>query len=353
MGNVSLAELGVVVVGYGSIGRRHERNLARLGVRRRLVVRRRHGANAAFTPPPDTITVDDLAAAIELRPQAAIVCLPTSLHVPCASTLLAAGIPVLIEKPLAATLGDALKLADLASGAPPGTWLSMAYCMRYHPAFAAARWALEAGKVGRPCYARAWFESYLPDWHPWEDFRESYAARPELGGGVLPTLDHELDYLNWCFGPAESAAGWLANSGALPVAVPDVASIALRYARGVTAAVTLSLCRRRPSRGFELVGNEGTLAWDLETNRLRVYGDGHDGRDETLWDGSRYDMNTMYEDMLADFLHAAAQRREGGPPLPLQTGLDTLRIVDALEQIRSTKCESGAGAGQIRFRHIA
>lgn len=321
--NKPLAELCVAVVGYGSIGRRHCDNLGRLGVSRRVVVRRTESANPAFTPPPDVTVVHSTAAAIEQRLDLAIVCHPTAQHVSSAREFIAAGVPVLIEKPLAHRLADAERL--LAAARRESAWAGMAYSMRYHPAYARARECLQSGRLGRVLYAKAWFETYLPDWHPWEDYRQGYAARSDLGGGVLPTLDHEIDFLNWCLGAPLAACGMMTRSGALEIEAGDVASLSIEYGGNVLATVSLSLCRRRLSRGFEFIGGEGTLRYDFDTLRLTLQSSAAP-TSELLWDGSAYDFNELYLEMLRDALTALAQGRPAS--ILLESGVETLKVIE-------------------------
>ena len=317
----SLADLCVAVVGLGSIGRRHLENLGRLGVGRKLVVRRAHGKNPAFAPPADAVVVDSHQAALAAPLDAAIICNPTSEHVPAALAYLAAGVPVLVEKPISHRLDEAQRL--IAAAKEGGARAGMAYVMRYHPAYRLAREAVAAGRLGRLLYAKVWFEAYLPDWHPWEDYRQGYAARRELGGGALPTLDHEIDFLNWLLGAPESAAGRSGRSGALEMNADDWATLSIEYPGGVQASGVFSLCRRDRSRGFELIGERGTLAFRFETGRLELL-DGR-GEPEALWAAAGYDLNDPYLALLRDFLGALLDPgRE--PPIPLAAGWHALRV---------------------------
>ncbi|MEX2121838.1 MAG: Gfo/Idh/MocA family oxidoreductase [Pirellulales bacterium] len=324
MSERAISQLRVAVVGYGSIGRRHFDNLGRLGVASRIVVRRPHGANAAFTPPADTRVVHSHREALAEGLDLAIIANPTRLHVMTALEYAEAGVAVLVEKPLAAELSECGRLVELASHS--GVPIGMAYCLRYHPAYAAARAAIAQGRVGRLLYGKAWFEDYLPDWHPWEDYRDGYAARLDLGGGVLPTLDHELDFLNWCLGAPASATGCALRSGALDMDAPDVAMLAIRYPGGVAVDAVLSLCRRDRTRGFEFVGSEATLRFRFETGRLELAA-GPDRPPELAWHDPAYDLNQMYLGMLADFLEHLVRPRPQ-PPVPLAAGIDSLSLIE-------------------------
>lgn len=311
------AEPRVAVVGYGSIGRRHVENLGRLGVTCPVVVRRPR-PNPAFTPPPAAEIVGSLRAAIDRGLDWAIVCVPTSLHVKTALELIDSGVPVLLEKPVSHRLADAERLAEVARARSP---VGMAYCLRWHPAYALARGVIRSGRLGRLSRAEAWSLSNLPDWHPWEDYRQSYAAQRELGGGVLPTLDHEIDFLHWCLGEPRAVRGVSCHSGLLEIDCDDRAELALDYAGGLSATVTLSMCAPVRQRGFLFEGTDGSLSYDFESERLLLAADGEPPRE--LFVGGGYDINHMYQAMLADMLTARAR---GHWPVDLAAGLAALRI---------------------------
>lgn len=317
MANHSVTDLRVAIVGYGSIGRRHCENLGTLGVARRVVVRRSHAANPAFAPPDDAVVVLSVRESIESGVDLAIVCNPTSLHVPTARQYIAAGVPTLIEKPLSADLSAERFVVDAdASGVPVG----MAYCMRYHPAYALAREYIRQGRLGRIQSVKAWFESYLPDWHPWEDFRQSYAARADLGGGVLPTLDHELDFINWCCGLPASSSTTTSRSGKLDIHVDDTAQVVMCYP-GYTAEIKLGFAEPNRRRGFEFIGAEAVLRFSFEQQRLEL---SCGGKNAVLWHEPDFDLNTMYFAMLSDAVEAIAAGRP--LPVPLRAGLEALRV---------------------------
>lgn len=314
----AISDLRVAIVGLGSIGARHLQNLATLGVSSAIVVRRPQIANSAFQPPADATVVTNSREAIDAGADLAVICNPTSLHVATASEYLAAGVAVLLEKPLANDFNQAQRLVDETERG--GAWAGMAYCLRYHPAYRRAYDILTSGKIGRIHYAKAWFEGYLPEWHPWEDYRRGYAARADLGGGALPTLDHELDFLNWCLGPPDRVAVCSGRSGALEADVDDMATVSLRYDGGVLASGLFSFCRHDPSRGFEFVADQGTVRFSMQASKLELLAS---GKTHTLWQDPEFNLNGMYLDMLKDALTAFAMNQP--PPTSVRAGLDALR----------------------------
>lgn len=340
-----LSQLCVAIVGYGSIGHRHAKNLARLGIGRPVIVRRGGQANPAFSPPREAVVVHSLDAALARQPDLAIIATPTGLHTRSARPLIEARVPILVEKPLSDDIESASELAELAR--QRRVWASMAYPLRYHGAYRMARGILKRGALGRLRRGRMWFESYLPDWHPWEDYRVSYAARPELGGGVLPTLDHEIDFLNWCFGEPSTVSGLVGRSGKLDAPIDDFARLVAIHPSGLRTALRLSLCHQDRRRGFQWAGDQGSLRYDWTAGRLEVAGrDNSPTEGETLWQDDGQATERMYRDMLTAMLRSVVH--DEPPPTPLEVGLAALRFCRLARMSRRNSPSAKPDDSQLR-----
>jgi predicted dehydrogenase len=257
-----------LLVGLGSIGRRHARNWAALGLGEVWVCRQAHMPQ----PEPlgvDVRTFDDLDAALAAGPDVALVTNPTSLHVPTALAAVRAGCHVFVEKPLGASLDGVAEL--LAEAERRQRHVFVGYNLRFHPGLARARELLLAGTVGRPLSAHAEMGEYLPAWHPWEDYRHAYSARRELGGGPILTFSHELDSLCWLLGRPKRVVGLAAHVSMLEVDTEDVAEIVLQYEGGAVGSVHVDYVLPLPRRYLEIVGEEGIVRWEYDENRLLVY----------------------------------------------------------------------------------
>ena len=111
--------------------------------------------------------------------------------------------------------------------------------------------------------ARSHWGEYLPNWHPWEDYRESYAARDDLGGGVVRTLSHPLDYMRWLFGDVQSVNAKVGKLSDLELCeVEDMGEIGLHFESGVFATVQVNYFQQPPQHTLEIFGTEGTMRWD-------------------------------------------------------------------------------------------
>ena len=109
--------------------------------------------------------------------------------------------------------------------------------------------------------------SYLPDWRVDFDFRKTYSAISELGGGVHIDLIHELDYLYWLFGEPKEVKRCFRNQSSLSISAYDYANYLLDY-EGFCANVVLNYYRRDPKRSLELVFEDETWNIDLLKNQV-------------------------------------------------------------------------------------
>ncbi len=249
-----------LIAGLGSIGRRHFRNLISLA-EKDIILLRSHQA----TLPDDELAgypvETDLQEALKKhKPNAVIVANPTALHLDIAIPAAQAGCHILLEKPVSNSLNrvDELQVAAQNSGSK----ILVGFQFRYHPTLNKARELIQANELGKILTAHVHWGEYLPQWHPWEDYRQSYAARADLGGGVIVTLTHPLDYLRFMLGEIESLWSFSGHISPLEIDVEDVAEIGLKFSSGAIGGLHLNFFQRPPVHNFEIVGVKGTLRWD-------------------------------------------------------------------------------------------
>ena len=169
-----------LIAGLGSIGRRHLRNLKTLG-QTDLLLYRTHQATLPDTELSDYPTYAELNEALAQQPDGVIVANPTSLHLEVATAAARAGAALLIEKPVSDSLLGIRELqAALDEASKPAL---VGFHLRYHPVLRQIKELVDSNQLGKALKAHAHWGEYLPGWHPWEDYRNSYAARADLGGG--------------------------------------------------------------------------------------------------------------------------------------------------------------------------
>jgi predicted dehydrogenase len=319
-----------LVVGLGSIGRRHARNWAALGLGPLAVCRQ------ARMPQPEPLGVAareffDLDEALNAQPEVVLVTNPTRLHLEVACRAVRAGAHVLIEKPLADSLEGVAELLDLATR--ERRQLMVGYNLRFHPGLLRLRELVHQQAIGRVVSVRAEVGEYLPDWHPWEDYRQAYSGRRELGGGAILTFSHELDAVCWLLGAPTRVMALAAHASSLEIDTEDVAEIVVQFTSGALANIHVDYVRREPRRCIEVIGEEGVLRWEYEANRLLRYVPAVRQWRAELGDAD-WTRNDMYEAELRHF--AACARGEVERPLiDGRQGAAVLAI--ALASLRSSE----------------
>jgi predicted dehydrogenase len=260
--------LKFLIAGLGSIGRRHLRNLKTIG-EQDIILYRTHKS----TLPDDDLSKyqveTDLESALGHYPDAVIVSNPTSKHLEVAIPAVDAGCHLLMEKPLSNSMDQVSKLKAAVENSRVN--VLMGFQFRYHPGLIKIKEILNQGSIGRVLSVRAHWGEYLPSWHPWEDYRQSYSANADLGGGVILTLCHPLDYFRWLVGEVDALWSFSGKLGDLELTVEDTAEIGLRFSSGAVGSLHVSYNQRPTSHYLELVGTEGNIRWDNTTGAVSLY----------------------------------------------------------------------------------
>ena len=309
-----------MIAGMGSIGRRHLRNLKALGEEDILLYR--SGRSTLQDDELDGyITETELDVALAHKPDAVIVSNPTALHLDVAIPAAEAGCHLLLEKPISNNMErvDELLVAVKSGGGK----VLVGYQFRFHPGLQAVKRVLEEELIGVPVSVRAHWGEYLPDWHPWEDYRRSYAARKDLGGGVVLTLCHPFDYLRWLLGEVVSTSGLVGHAGDLGVEVEDVVDAVLEFSSGAIGSVHLDYYQRPSTHLLEIIGTKGTIRWDNTDGCVNIYTDKKDHW-ESISLPKAFERNDMFLAEMKHFLDIARGQVE--PICNLDDGIRTLKV---------------------------
>ena len=334
-----------LIAGLGSVGRRHMRNLVALGEKDIVLYRTRKA-----TMPEDELAgypvETDLREALKKhKPDAVIVANPTSLHLDTAIPAAEAGCHILLEKPISYSTERLDQLEKVVKKS--GSKVLVAFQFRFHPSLIKAKQLISDGEIGRVISAHVHFGEYLPAWHPWEDYRKGYAARADMGGGVVLTQCHALDYLPWLVGKVKSVWGFTAKLSDLEVDVEDTAKIGLRFESGALGSLHLDFNQQPPSHRFEVIGTKGTLKWDLSNGATRIYraspeslaistgmGIKAGGEWEAYPLADGWERNLMFLEQMKHFV--AVVRGEAEPICTLDDGVRVMKLISAVHQSQNT-----------------
>jgi len=259
----------LLIAGLGSIVRRPFRNLIALGEADLVLLRTRKATLSDDELAGYPVETDIREALEKQKIDGVVVANPTSLHLDVAIPAAEAGCHILLEKPVSHSLVglDTLKKAAEQSGSK----ILVGFQFRYHPTLNKARDLIQSGVLGKVLTVHAHWGEYLPNWHPWENYSHGYAARADLGGGVIGTLTHPLDYLRYILGEIEALWSFNGHLSSLEMDVEDTAEIGLKFASGAIGGVHVNYVQRPPVHRLEIVGTNGTFRWDNADGALHFY----------------------------------------------------------------------------------
>jgi predicted dehydrogenase len=316
----------LLVVGMGSIGQRHVRNLRALGDVEILAYRRRG------LPLPEDLRGDwlrefyDLDAALSKGPVAALVCAPPALQVESARRVVEAGCHLFIEKQVSDSLDGLNALVAEVERRDLATLVG--YNLRFHPQLKRIHDFVAEGRVGRVTSIRAEVGQYLPDWHPDEDHRQTFSASRDLGGGAILDLIHEIDYVHWLGGPVSRVSCFAQHVSELEIDTEASAEILLGFEAGHIGSVHVDYVQRTLGRSCKIIGTEGTIIWDFVEDELRLF-----EASNPVWQvfhQQEFVRNTMYLEEMRHFLACVEGRSK--PVVDLRQGVANLRIALAARE---------------------
>lgn len=318
-----------LIAGLGSIGRRHLRNLKTLG-QTELLLYRTHQATLPDTDLSGYPTYTDLSEALSQKPDGVIVANPTSLHLEVATAAARAGAALLIEKPVSDSLLGIRELQAVLD--QTGKPALVGFHLRYHPVLQQIKELIDANQLGKPLKAHAHWGEYLPGWHPWEDYRQSYAARADLGGGALNTLSHPIDYLRWLMGEVRSLSASLNNLSPLELDIEDNVELLLKFHSGSLATVHLDYYQRPPSHTLEISFEKGRISWNGSSG-CAIVENVEQETTETFCPPEGFERNDMFLAEMEAFVRLC--QGEGIPHCTLADGKRVQKIVEVARQSSS------------------
>lgn len=297
---MSMADARALVIGYGSIGARHARIVSELGYRTSVL----SGRQVDFP-----VVYADLAEALRAEnPSYVVIANATGQHFPTLNELsrLGYGGTVLIEKPLFERKLDIPESASFKA--------FVAYNLRFHPVIQHLKVLLQAEQI---LSVHAYVGQYLPDWRPGRDYRLSYSASAEQGGGVLRDLSHELDYLLWLLGGWESVAAQGGHFSSLEINSDDVFALMIQTPLCPVVTLQLNYLDRQVHRFLIVNTRDHTFEADLLQGTIRVDQEKISfaiGRDDTY-----------------GAMHRAAMAGGANDLCTLSEGLDTVHLIESCE----------------------
>lgn len=323
--------ISFLIIGLGSIGKRHLRNLSALGVEDITVV-----SEEIFLQEGEELpafkTAPNLSKALERNYTAAIIASPTSFHLEGALQAAMAGCHLFIEKPISHSMDGIRTLAQVVNQRK--LIVQVGFQFRFHPALQQIQKWLMDETIGKVISAHAHWGEYLPGWHPWEDYRKGYSARENLGGGVVLTLCHPFDYMRWLFGDVSYVYSVSSHFSDLELDTEDTAISTLKFSSGLVGTVYLDYVEQPPRHDLTIIGQKGKITWYNETSSATLFA-AENSEPEIFVPSNGFTRNTMFIDQLAHFISCIENNEQ--PTCSLEDGVRALEIALAVKQ-SSDRC---------------
>ena len=309
----------VVVVGYGSAGKRHVENLAKIPNVKIIILTK----NKIEEKSSKIKIFNSINECIKEKPDAVIISNETSNHISYAIKFANAGINLFVEKPLSNSLKNIKKIQEIIKKKHLITQIGCQ--LRFHKCLKEIKSLLLKKRIGKVISAKVECGSFLPDWHQNENYKKGYSAREDLGGGVLLTCIHEIDYLYWFFGNVENVISITGQYGNLKISADDLSVGVLKFKNNIIAEFHLDYFQKPEFRSCKIIGTKGTIYWDSNSNIVKIYENEKNKWTEVLkW--SKYERNLMFKQELMHFLGCIKKQKHTINPIE-KDGVITLKIV--------------------------
>ena len=313
------------IIGCGSIGERHAKNLNSLGVNISVfdIDKQKQQEVASKVNAESHNSVEEGLAE---SPDMTFICTPSNHHISPAQQAAEAGCDLFVEKPLS---NDAEGVEDLVETVENKNLISMIGCnYRFHPAIQKVKQLIDDRYIGDIVSARIEMGSYLPDWHPWEDYRDMYSSKEGVGGILLDAI-HGINYGRWFFGAEELVTGLLSYDSSLEIETEDTVNLITRYENNVQCEYHFDYLQRTPIRSGQITGDVGSIRWGGVKKSVRRYDlEKDDWITEETYDN--WNINQMYINMLEHFLHCVTEHES--TTSPIKDGWKDLQLVLAAKK---------------------
>ncbi len=294
----------ILIIGFGSIGKRHMRNILLKKNMEVLICTKRNDFKIHEKNVKIVKTIDE---GIAERPDIAFVTNETSYHVNTAIKLAKEGIDLFIEKPLSSSTNGIKKLKKIVKD---NGIISLIGCdHRFHPCLKKIKEIIDKKRLGRIMSVQVESSSLLSDWHPYEDYRKGYSAKEELGGGIAMTMTHELDFLRWFFGEIKEIFSITKKVSDLEISADDISTMTMIFKNNIIGELHLDYFARPQFKSCKIRGTKGTLYWNSDKNSVEIFYN-NQKKWKIVFEEKNYKRNEMFVNELEYFLKCVKNRKK-------------------------------------------
>jgi len=325
----------LMIVGCGFIGEIHLQAIVNNGLADVMIVDRdetrldfisdKYGIDEKYT---------NIDKALEKGPDGVLICTPYNLHAEQVLQVAGRVRGVMVEKPMTFTVEEAQRMKD--GVAAPGTFVIVAYCLRFSDPFIRLKTMADRGDFGNIFSIRASVSSR----RALSDPVSGYIRDGAFTHGIVFDYSHEIDYCGWLAG---SRAGEVMcrsrNSGFGPRLVEDTAELLIRYENGAVCSIHMDYLQTSFRRAVEIYGTGGTALWSTcdffspESDFIHYTREGSDG---WMREKVSSDVQAMYLEQLKHFIRCLEKKDE--PAVGITRGTEIMKTICA--------CVASSDSGQ-------
>ena len=317
----------ILIVGLGSIGARHLKNLVSMGFENISVVTREGKKNKEFIEFDYFQTIKEACSSKNIS--SVIICSPSSNHLAHLEESIVNGIAnIYVEKPISHSLNDIQSFQDRHSLDELN--IVVGYDLRFDPALQHVKKLISNNKIGKVLSFISEVGQYLPDWRPEKDYRKTMSAQKLLGGGVMLDLIHEYDYINWLFGPIDGIYGKNNKLSNLDIDTEDISVNIFETSSGVLGTLHLDYIQYEMSRSCKIIGDHGLIIWDYVTSSVKVM-----TSEDRCWvtkSFNHYKRNDRFVDIMRAFLNSCV----GAKDKRLVSFSDAIQSINLVEKSKQS-----------------
>ncbi len=328
----------ILIIGFGSIGRRHTNNLLSLTKSNLIIYTNRKNIKKTefinYSKNKNRIKIlNDFKQCLNEKPKICFICNETSLHIDFAIKLAKEKMDIFIEKPLSHSMKNINLLQSIMK---KNKKILMVGCnFRFYPPIQKIKQLISKKSIGNVISVQSENNSFLPDWHPSENYQNSYAAKDSKGGGVTLTQIHELDFLTWIFGNSKKIHSLVGKTSNLKITSDDLSVSIIELKNKIILELHLDYFSRPFYKRIKIRGTNGMIYWNSKQNSIKIFN--HKKQQwSTISVSNNYlltkkSVNRMYVDEIKYFLKHVNSRKQ-----PMNNLTEAIPILETALKIKSS-----------------
>lgn len=264
--NIILQDLSILIIGSGSVGNRHAKNLLNL-VKVVKIYSSRFKKGEKINKLDNITYVKNLYDEIDSS-DGVLIANRTDKHLKIANYALKKKKHIFVEKPISHNMKGIKEIEELTKNSPE--LVESGFMLRFHPNLIFLKKIISEQKYGKVHYVKSSVGQYLPDWRNNFDYRNGYAAKRNWGGGVTLDLIHEIDLARWLFGEVVLVSAMLDKTPELEIETESIAHLNLKMDSKFLIQLTLDYVRPCFNRNIEIVCSKGTILWNYKEGKIKL-----------------------------------------------------------------------------------